>query len=558
MASSHPYDAANASGPALISGCYSVGNALSLVDFGGGQPCFLATDHRHGRRNLMAVQSAPNAPARSLPISALATVTIENMLLPLAHGRAAVANGNTACFTIMPQPPGAPLSQHALTPASAWGEREILEYALRPIALALDQLNNTGMTHRGIRPNNLFRAQAGLPLTLGGAWAAPPAMAQPCVFEPPYSAMCHPAGRGDGSIADDIYALGVVLIMLASGTMPMAGLDDDTIVRSKLERGSFSALTADLHLPSTINDLLRSMLAEDPEHRPPPALLADPYAARSRRLSTRPRPRAQRPLELGVVAVWDARTLAHAMSRAPKSAMRLLRTGVIDTWLRRTLGEPVLAARMDEILRGRDDASLNEGSKSDPSRSDPVLLMRAIAVLDPLAPLCWGEMALFPDGIGPLLAAVSADPAGGEEVEDIEAIVLDEVCAAWGESRPARSDLAMLRLDCRQHRTLLRIGGWAGGITRLAYALNPLLACRSPKLAEDSVLRLHELLPALERRAGALSDFVIDAEIAGFAKHLMRLDPDAGYPFFVPIEPITIRHGAKPEKARCNAGEFSG
>lgn len=528
MASSHPHDAASASGPALIGGCYSVEAALSLADFGGGQPCFAATDHRHGRRDLMAVQAAPNAPARSLPISTLAAVTIENMLLPLAHGRAPHANGATACFTIMPRPPGPPLSRHALTPALAWGERELLEHALRPIALALDQLHGTGMTHRAIRLNNLFRAQQGHPLTLGGAWAAPPAIAQPCVFEPPYSAMCHPAGRGDGGIADDIYALGVVLIILASGTMPMAGLDDDTIIRRKLERGSFSALTADLHLPSTISDLLRGMLAEDPEHRPLPSLLADPFAARSRRLGTRPRPRAQRPLELGGVAVWDARTLAHAMSRAPKPAIRLLRTSVIDTWLRRTLGEPVLAARLDEILRGRDDDRLNEASRSDPTRSDPVLLMRAIAVLDPLAPLCWREMALFPDGIGPLLAEMSADPTCGAAVEKIEAIVLDEVCAAWGEARPARADMAMLRLDCRQHRALLRIGGWAGGITRLAYALNPLLPCRSSKLAQDAVLRLHDLIPALERRASAPADLVIDPEIAAFiaARFNGRMDSD--------------------------------
>ena len=476
----------------------------------------------------MAVQVASNAPARSLPISTLASVTIENMVLPLAHGRAATASGAHACFVIMPRPVGSPLSHQLAGPPVAWSEQDLLNFALRPIASALDQLHKTGMTHRAIRPNNVFRARAGLPLVLGGAWAAPAASAQDCVFEPPYSALCHPAGRGDGSIADDVYALGVLLVLLATGVTPMAGSDDEEIIRCKLERGSFSALTGHLHLPSTISDLLRGMLAEDPEHRPPPTLLADPFTARSRRSATHARARAQRPLNLGGTAVWDARTLANAMHHAPNIAVRQLRTPDIDIWLRRTLGEPVLAARLDEIIRGRQDDPIGERANS-----DPLMLMRVIAVLDPLAPLSWQGLALFPDGLGSLLA-VSAEPAGGAVQEKIETIIETEACAIWGEARPARSDLAMLRLDCRQQRILLRTGGWAGGLSRLAYALNSLLPCRSPLIGHEAVLRVSGLMPAFERKAASRahpqSDFIIDRESAAFiaARFNGRMDSDFG------------------------------
>jgi hypothetical protein len=83
-----------------------------------------------------------------------------------------------------------------------------------------------------------------------------------------------------------------------------------------------------------------------------------------------------------------------------------------------------------------------------------------------------------------------------------------------------------MRLDTRRQRLLLRIGGWAGGLARLCYDLNPLLPCRSLAVGTDCVIGLSDLLPALERQAGA--DFFIDQDVAGFisARFKGRMDAD--------------------------------
>lgn len=525
MALPHPQDARSAFDEGLIGGIYGVEIGQNLPDFGAGQPCFAVTDHRHGRRDLMAVQAASHTPARPLPINALASLAIEDLLLPIAHGRAPAGQGVHACFVVMPKPPGPPLWPSHKPPQShpLWSERDLLDCVLRPLAQALAQLHASGMTHRAIRPNNIFRGRDHYAATLGGAWAAPPAMLQPCVFEPPYSAQCHPAGRGDGSIADDVYSLGVVLIALIGGMLPMADADDETIIRRKLERGSFAALAGDLRLAPSMTDLLRLMLAEDPEHRPQPAVLANPSTARARRIAIRPASRAQRPIDIGGVAAWDARNLAYALSRAPKSAVSLLRSNGIDLWLRRTLGEPVLAARVDEIVRGQADDPI-----TGPAQADAIRLMRTIALLDPLAPMCWHGLALFPDGIGPLCALLSANPLDAQHLDQLQVMINEEACAIWGESHSARMDMAILRLDCRQQRAVLRVGGWAGGMLRLAYTLNPLLACRAKPIFHGAILRLHELMPALERAASGTVDFLIDADIAAFiaARYSGRMDSD--------------------------------
>ena len=398
----------------------------------------------------------------------------------------------------------------------AWTEAELLDYLLRPAAMALDNLLTREVTHRAIRPDNLFRSAAGQPVVLGSFWAAPPASLQPALYEPPYVAMCPPAARGDGSIADDVYALGVTLLVLATGRKPLAGLDDQAITSRKLEIGSYQALIGDARLSPTIADLLRAMLAEDPEHRSVPALLCDPSAARARRVAARPPRRAPEPIELGRHTAWDARTLAFALADEPTSAGRLLRGGTVERWLRRSVGDVALATRVEETLR-----------KGDASGDDPlgetVSTMRVIAMLDPLAPLCWRGLAFWPDAIGPLLAANSSDPR-------IEEAVQNEAIASWSAMRPERCNAAAVRLDAKLHRSLLRIPGWGGGKARLRYALNPTIACASPLLDGFAVTSLAALLFALnacERREPDGSR-PIDREIAAFiaARHDQRTEAE--------------------------------
>lgn len=490
----------------LIGGLYTVDFGAVLVGAAGPAACFVA--EARGQRSFMAVQVARGWPARARALAALARSQIVNLLVPLGHGPIAKPDGETGYYVICSAPPGPSL----LEQQRVWSETELLDSLLKPAAGALADLQRLGVTHRAIQPGNLFQSAPGTPVTLGSAWSAPAACHQPAWLEPPSSAMCLPAGRGDGTTADDVYALGCILLMLAVGSNPVEGLSDAALLRRKLDIGSYAALIGNYRVPSAIDELLRSMLADDPDHRPSPALLATPAAARARRVAGLPMRRAQRAIEIGESSAETVRTLAYALRTNPAAGVAALRNGFVDRWLRRNLGDVGVAGQLDEWLRLR-DAQMAAGD----ARADATLLCNTIATLDPAAPLFWRSVSLWPDGLGPALdytthyqpeqAAILAEIAGYGIVAD------------WLRRKTAPTDPTAWRDDVSTLRTATRPGDDSRDLLRLNYQLNPLAPCESPLVRRFWVTRLTELLPVLDAAAAARlpeGQDLIDGHLAAF------------------------------------------
>ena len=513
----------------IIATHYRIDAAQSALTLQGGLTAYPVIDRRDPSAPLIAIETRPDLPARPRITLARNGPPVPYAVLPVDYGSGRTIAGCPGWFVIGQAPPGTPIGlQHQApplgipppgapaaapfpaAPASAvqpWRETDLIALILIPAAAALAGLQARGLTHRAINPDNLYHASPRDHATLGPFWAAPPACHQPPVFEPPYMALCLPSARGDGAIADDIYALGVTLLSLAIGRIPLAALEPAAIQRRKLELGSFEALTADASLPPLISDLLRGMLAEDPDHRPSPALLTRPEQARARRVAARPPRRAQLPLDVGSLKAWSARELAHAIGAQPERGHILLKSGDVERWLRRTLGDPQIGMRVEEVLRRADPGAMDDG------RQQALTVMRCVAAIDPLAPLVWRGIAFQPDGIGP---AIAGAPVG--LLAAIQEIVATEAVQEYCVSSAGRHTRAGLKEDQRDWRIWLLARGPAGGVNRLAYGMNPMLACASPLLAGHSVVRVADLLPALDAAAAAADRTrpPMDSHIAGF------------------------------------------
>ncbi len=483
----------------LINGRFAVDTFQALPDAGGGLQSYLAIDRMtsDGRRVAIAVSRSASPHDRALR---MLTDPVDNLMTPIGHGVAPLAGGKgEGYFIIYTPPPGPPLTA-GLSP---WTEKSLIDLVLRPIARVLDGLHELRLTHRAIRINNVFQASRGQPVTLGASWAAPHAMHQPAVFESPYSAMCEPAARGPGTTADDVYSLGVLLLTLLHGAVPMANLDDATVTRWKIELGSFAALTRERAVSGFIADLLHSMLADDPDHRPLPTQLLDVGSLRGRRAAARPPRRSQHPLMLNDIAVFDARMLAYALLSDYRKAFQFIANGLVSQWLRRGLGDATLATEIEDLVRGR-----TADTKSGPL-GDPLLVMHTISAISPRMPLCWRGIAVWPDGLPGLLAQGMAGQP--ELMASAEELLFRDAAASWVrlESRPGRPPPP----DVEPHHSA---ASNPNGLVRLFYELNPLLPCRASGMESAWIADIPALMRHFEHAAGKAGDTLIDLHLGAF------------------------------------------
>ena len=190
----------------LIADQYVVETGRKLVPVGG-LASFAVTDRVSGRRDLMAIQLDRRLPPRPRAFQVLAT-PIEGLLTPIVCGHV-----RDACYAICLAPPGPSVQ----TRERPWSEAELLACVLRPAARVLE-VTGSSRDHPSRDParqrvperaRTTGRVGGRLDRAAGDGTAG---TVRAAVFRDVPA--LRPRRR---SIADDVYALGVLLLCLALG-----------------------------------------------------------------------------------------------------------------------------------------------------------------------------------------------------------------------------------------------------------------------------------------------------------------------------------------------------
>ncbi|MFT5538775.1 MAG: hypothetical protein ACI82H_000288, partial [Alphaproteobacteria bacterium] len=374
-------------------------------------------------------------------------------------------------------------------------EADIINRVIAPVTGLLDNFATMGMTHGTINPTNMFTTVDDTSqIIVGENASAPPWYHQSAAFLPINLAQAMPAGRGAGTIADDIYALGVSVLMLILGKDPAVGRTDAELLEAKIERGSFITLAGHTRVPAVLREPLRGMLEDRPEMR---WQISDLHAwLIERRLKSSHHAqveRAQRAFTLNGKSFHHPRTLAQELAISWESVQFKDKGHEILTWARRGICDDTVG---DAVLNAMENSERTSGGNGS---VNPAFIARLAMALDRKAPVRYRHIAAHPDGFGVLLATKFIET---DSVRDItEAILEDLPGFCLRTHRDDDSGISNNKVASKFGRLMRVIKNThiGFGIERCLYEMNPYQYCRSPLVVKQKVMQIGDLLPALER-----------------------------------------------------------
>lgn len=400
-------------------------------------------------------------------------------------------------------------------------ESQLIKNFIQPAIQTLRDLVLLGLPHRAIRPQNLYYqgGNAG-DIMFGDCLASPPGSHQSAALETIDAAISDPIGRGGGSIADDIYAMGVTALMLYLGRDPVAQMTDEQIINAKINSGSFSTLAGGEKLAPSLAEFFRGVLCDK---------VADRWTIKhlegwmtgahfNPTLPSVPQ-RASRPLKFCGVDYLNRPAIAHAMSRHWNEAIVLIFNSDFDNWYKRGFGDEKAPDKMTRI-HGLAAAYGPQSGIRDRAVS------RFIIHLGGHLPLCYKDVRTSLMGMGAMLSHYYERK---DKVQQIAEAMRARLPHAWFEEQPnLRPEQMQLRRSLEVIDKVIDRQGPGYGIERVLYELDRGTPCKSPLVADYYVVEMTDLLPAIDAAIPGAphGTLPMDRHIAAFIATNMKRQMD--------------------------------
>jgi serine/threonine protein kinase len=412
-------------------------------------------------------------------------------------------------FLIYQAPEGGSVANVLREADSGLPEDKVIQGFIVPAVQALDVLNSYKRTHRGIRFDNLyFIDSTQTTIIIGDGASAPAAYHQPAQFETVAVAATDEAARGEGTQADDIYALGVSILSLLLGKMPLEGHDVASVINEKIIKSSFGALATRTRFQFNITELLRGMLHDDPQYRwslrDIDAWLNGSQTAPKQLAQVKRAPVA---FQIGNRTADNARSLAYLLGNDWSAAAPIIRSASFSKWLNESLSDPEVTGQIRAIV------GPNQFVQDLRKGPDDVLITNMCIALDPSGPVRHRGMALQLSGIGTALAAHSNDVTKSNALGSVIKLRFAKNWVAL--QTRSQSDYFPLLSIFEGLPAFAESNAWGEGVERCLYKLNLNTPCLSPLLANSMAYNAEGILRGLD--AAAVS---VDQALLPFDRHI--------------------------------------
>ena len=170
----------------MVADRYEVQPGAPLPELSHGHArAFAARDSQNPETRVYALVLAPQLPARDAVLLSLKGFGRAGIVEPLASEPAFwPPNNKIQPIVIIRRPPGRPLMAALGDEGPKFSANRLIEEVITPFSRLLQELSDSRISHRNIRPTNIFQDAPGKPVVLGECFSAPPGYAQSAIFEP--------------------------------------------------------------------------------------------------------------------------------------------------------------------------------------------------------------------------------------------------------------------------------------------------------------------------------------------------------------------------------------
>lgn len=445
-------------------------------------------DHPQG---LYALVQKHKLPTRLDVYDALMNARVGILQPVLQYEPVRISGGQRLAF-MMERVPGPALMPDIKATIKPVREDHLRVNFIRPMFDTLVELQERALFHGSISPLHIYSKSDLSGLMLGECITLPPGYAQPALFEPVERAQCEPIYKGDSTIEDDIFALGITTYILAVGKNPFAHLSNDELIRARLEVGTTALLLNHAKVPPGILEFMRGVCSDQAKQRWNFGEIENWLAAHRVALrATAHGPKASRHITLNGKDFFRPRNLAEELGKRPGDVRKLVESKEILRWLQRSVGDYDLHDAMNELIEKTSLTTI----------TDEMLAARMAIALDPQGPIRYKGICLMPKAIGAALAQAYIDKNTHHQQVIAEIIASDLVAYWMKQPGNASSLMATVSKEVDQAHGYISVQGLGYGLERALYELQHHVPCYSELFSRYYMLSLKQLLPALDELA---------------------------------------------------------
>lgn len=374
----------------------------------------------------------------------------------------------------------------------AFDEYELMNHFIIPLSQVIEEYHDRRITHRSIRPQQLYYVDSSKEkIILGESISSPAAALQPSLFEPIANMATHSLSRPVGTVSDDLYALGMLIAVLYHPNNPIIKMSKDDVIREKIEKTSYWLVAEKLSYSSRFGLLLNGLLADDFKQRWDINKLkmwiqGDKIA----HVVNTKQKKNRKPIEFQGKLYSNYRSLACAFGQKPREASQFIRDKKLENWLS-GMGEFDLAKRVGQIT------TQESGNVS--SIKEYVLAAKISLLLFPEGATFFSNIAFDLEHLGSLVQAEYEQQPIRKFIHDLflSDIARQSVMAkSFGGAVKTKSiDLID---NMKQYLSNKKPGM---GIERCLYELAPFCPCHYAPIKNEYIFQLPQLILRLEEIA---------------------------------------------------------